>query len=698
MLDARGPHAPVIVHWGAELGPRSKQELAAIADAVIPPVPPSSIDFPLPVSALPVLAEGWTGRPGVSVVRDSQLCSLHLRRANLDAERDGVLTVTMHDERAAVTVGIRYQLCRSGLLLIDQEIRNAGATDLGVERSMVTLPVPPAAQEILDFGGRWAAERRPQRHRLQHGAWVRQSRHGRTGHDTPFVMVAGMTGFSFRHGEVWAVHVGWSGDHELSAESSPLGPTVLAAGERLDSGEVGLGAGGVYRAPRVFAAHGEGLDAVSGQFHDWVRDVQALRRPARERTPRVVLNTWEAVYFDQDESRLIELAERAAEVGVERFVLDDGWMRGRIDDRRALGDWSVDPQRWPRGLHPLTSTVTRLGMDFGLWVEPEMISLDSDAARAHPEWVLRDSTGHLPPSWRHQYMLDLSNPAAFDTVRDQLSALVGEYPISFLKWDQNRDLLLPHSHRQTLATYRLMDELLTRHPHLEIESCSSGGARVDLGVLERVIRVWPSDSLDPLQRQATQRWTSLLVPPELIGSHVGAATAHTTGRVSSLALRVATASFAAAGIEADLTRIEPAERRALRDWINWYKEVRGLVASGTVVRSDSTEDGLHVHGIVAADRSEAYFQLVADDAVPSATPPPLRLPGLSPTSTYRIAAVHLAPLDWPVQDSFARLHGPDLALPGSAISSIGFATPPIAPGEVLLLSILRVPPVTPPPP
>lgn len=692
MLDARGRDAPVVVHWGADLGPLSVDELVAISDATVPAVPPSSVDAPLRASILPVLAEGWTGIPAVATVRDSQTCNLHFRQVGIDANENGVLVVDVADEQTGVAVRVRYELCASGLLLVDQEIRNNSDAALCVARSMVTLPVPAAAQEVLDFGGRWAAERRPQRHRLEQGALVRQTRHGRTGHDSPFVMVAGTPGFGFRRGEVWAVHVGWSGDHELSAQSAQPVQTVLSAGERLDLGEVTLAPGAVYRSPRVFGAHAaEGLDAVSGQFHSWVR--QGWADPAMpDREPRVVLNTWEAVYFQHDEARLLELAELAADVGVERFVLDDGWMSGRIDDQRSLGDWSVDSRRWPRGLHPLVERVIGLGMDFGLWVEPEMVSLDSDLARAHPDWMLRDSSGRLPPAWRHQYTVDLANPAAFANVRDQLLALLGEYPISFLKWDQNRDLLLGRSHRQTGATYRLMDELLARHPGLEIESCSSGGARVDLGVLQRVRRVWASDTLDPLQRQAVQRWTTLLVPPELMGSHVGGPVAHTTGRGSSLSLRTATASFAAAGIEWDLTGTTPVERDALRSWIRWYKEMRGLITSGTIVRSDPADDGLWVHGIVAADGSEAYFQIVAENALRSATPAPLRLPGLAALSPYRISTVEIPGLNSPVQQAFSDLHGDELRLPGSAVTSTGFTLPPMSPGDVLLLRAVRAQP------
>jgi alpha-galactosidase len=219
---------------------------------------------------------------------------------------------------------------------------------------------------------------------------------------------------------------------------------------------------------------------------------------------------WEAVYFDHDLDRLTELARRAAAVGAERYVLDDGWFGSRREETRGLGDWTVSPEVWPDGLAPLADRVHDLGMQFGLWFEPEMVNPDSDLYRAHPEWVL--GAARLPPSWRHQQVLNLAHPDAYAYILERLDALLTEYDIAYLKWDHNRDVVDAPVHAQTLAVYRLLDELRARHPGVEIESCSSGGARVDLGILARIDRVWGSDSNDALERQHIQRWTALLLP------------------------------------------------------------------------------------------------------------------------------------------------------------------------------------------
>ena len=323
------------------------------------------------------------------------------------------------------------------------------------------------ATELFDLAGRWGRERSPQRLPFVVGVHSRENRRGRTGPDAPLILAAGTAGFDTRRGEVWAVHVAWSGNHVTYAERLSTGFAVLGGGELLLPGEITLAAGESYTGPWVYAAHGIGLDGLAARFHTHLR-----ARPHHPRRPRpVVMNTWEAVYFDHDLGRLTELAGVGAEVGVERYVLDDGWFRHRRDDTAGLGDWYVDEDVWPHGLHPLVDAVRGLGMEFGLWVEPEMVNLDSDLARTHPDWVL-GTGGRTPLPSRNQQVLDLGHPDAYAYILERLDALLTEYPIAYLKWDHNRDLLdagrgpdgRPGVHAQTVAFYRLLDELRARHP------------------------------------------------------------------------------------------------------------------------------------------------------------------------------------------------------------------------------------------
>ena len=682
VLDARGTGVPVIVHWGADLGALSTAALESLADSQVPAVGPSSIDSPLRQSILPVMADGWSGRPGIAGhFEGSTTRPPAFTTSSVDLLETG-LRITL--DAASLTVVVDIELTTDGVLRQRLAVTNTGDSVYALASLDATLPIPGRARELLDFTGRWPRERQPQRRDLANGTWTRDARHGRPGHDNAFLMVAGTPGFGFRSGEVWGSHLAWSGDQRLWAESASTGHALLGGGELLDPGEVRLAPGDSFASPWLVSAYSDaGLDGLARGFHRFIRS----RRPLSTR--KVMLNTWEAVYFDQGAERLIELADAAASVGVERFVLDDGWMTGRTDDRRALGDWIVDPVKWPQGLHPLVDHVTALGMDFGLWVEPEMVSLDSAVAREHPEWVLGAyDDGALPLPWRWQQVLDLANPEAFAHVYAQLAALLREYPIGYLKWDQNRDLLGGSAHRHTTATYALMDALRAEFPGLEIESCSSGGGRVDLGVIERTDRVWPSDTNDSLERQAIYRWTAGLVPPEFLGAHLGAATAHTTGRTHELSFRLATALFGHAGIEWDVTTLDPAEHEAVAEWVAAYKRHRGLLHSGDVVRSDAGDSARWVHGVVAADASSALFAVVAMTATRDAVVGPATLPGLDPDREYRVAPVRLGA--WPrvVQDAMPPWwESGSVTMSGRMLAGVGIPMPLLAPEQALVLEV-----------
>ncbi|WP_045748231.1 alpha-galactosidase [Actinoplanes rectilineatus] len=676
VLDARGVAAS-IVHWGSDLGDLDGTALAALADAVVPAVPPSSLDVPLRFALLPGLAEGWSGRPALAGHRQGRPAG-GLRLVGADLQ--DFLTVRSATPEGDLEVLTELDLSSQGVLRVRHRLTNTGPGDFHLAGLDVRLPIPQDAAELLDFTGLWCHERQPQRTPLGHGMWSRESRHGRPGHDDAFLLMAGEPGFGFRHGRVWAVHLAWSGDKSVHAERSALGYGALGAGELLAPGEITLAEGGSYETPWLVAVFSDtGIDGLSDRLHPWIRSRNALRLPRP-----VVLNTWEAVYFNQDHAVLNELVDAAAAAGVERFVLDDGWFTGRRDDRRALGDWYVDAETWPDGLHPLVQRVRGAGMEFGLWVEPEMISPESALAAAHPEWILG---GPDAPTWRWQRVLDLGDPGAYAYIRDRLADLLTEYDIAFLKWDHNRDLLVPgSSHRQTTAVYRLLAELKTAFPHVEIESCASGGARIDLGILELVDRFWTSDTNDPLDRQAIQRWTSVLVPPEYLGGHLGDATAHVTGRTSALGFRLATALFGSAGIEWNLTVANDAEKQLIADWIGEYKRLRPLLHTGAVVRADPADPALRLHGVVAQDRSQAVYALVATGTPRSALPPPVRFPGLDPVRSYTVRpigapykAVQDAPPPW--------LTDGGITLPGRVLAEVGLTVPLLAPEQAALFTV-----------
>ncbi|MDQ0730872.1 alpha-galactosidase [Arthrobacter sp. B1I2] len=587
-----------VIHWGADLG-------TALPDPAIlaAPVPHSAIDARVPAGLLPQASSSWRGRPALRGSRSSEDAagldfSSRLRLSSVTAQGASA-TIVQADADTGISVSSSLTLHHGGLLELRHTVTNEGTTPFQVDELATVLPVAPDAVELLDLTGRWCRERHPQRRAIQQGTWVRTGRHGRTGHDSSLLFAAGTRGFGNRHGKVWATHLAWSGNHEQFADTIGDGRTMIGGSELLGAAEVILAPGGSYTTPALFAAYSDrGLDGITEAFYSWFRSrphhvlpTASTGLPAGKPRP-VVLNTWEAVYFDHNLDTLIELAESASDLGVERFVLDDGWFRGRRDDHAGLGDWYVDETLWPQGLTPLIDAVTSRGMEFGLWVEPEMVNLDSDIAREHPDWIVGPSAaahkdgGRLPLEWRNQHIIDLVNPEAWQYIYDRIDALLAENNISYLKWDQNRDLTehghagRPSVHAQTLAAYRLFDELRKAHPGVEIESCSSGGARVDLGILERTDRIWASDCNDALERQTIQRWTGAVVPPELVGSHVGPTTSHTTARTHDLSFRAITALFGHFGMEWDIRGVQGKEREELRRFVGLYKEHRDLIHSG----------------------------------------------------------------------------------------------------------------------
>jgi alpha-galactosidase len=473
------------------------------------------------------------------------------------------------------------------------------------------------------------------------------------------------------------VHLAWSGNAELVLEHRTDGRRAAHVAELLLPGEVVLVPGETYRSPTVHGVWGDGLVAASRGFHAEVR----RHLPARPRP--VTINTWEAVYFDHDRDVLRALAERAASVGVERFVLDDGWFGGRRDDTAGLGDWWVSPEAHPDGLAPLIDHVRSLGMEFGLWVEPEMVNPDSDLHRAHPDWVLGDPE----VLGRQQLVLDLSIEACWQHLHGALDRLLADHEITYLKWDMNRDLAGAGAHRQVHALYRLLDALRASHPEVEIESCASGGGRADLAILQRTCRIWASDCNDALERQVIQRGWSHLLPPEVVGAHIGPPRAHTTGRAQRLSFRAATAVFGHLGIEWNLLEASDRHLDALRWWIDLHLRLRDLLHGGTVVRLDPVDDAAFAHGVVAPDRSQALFSLVQLTQSRRTVPAPVRLAALDPERTYRVA--HVPPpgdvLGWGRQPAWLA-DGP-VEAPGRWLMEVGLQPPLQLPESAVLVHL-----------
>jgi alpha-galactosidase len=404
------------------------------------------------------------------------------------------------------------------------------------------------------------------------------------------------------------------------------------------------------------------------------------------------------VYFDHSFDTLKALADKAQDSGVERFVVDDGWFMHRRDDTAGLGDWQIDPAVWPEGsqsLDALAEYVHKLGMEFGLWFEPEMVNPDSDVARAHPDWIIKPTANRLPMTGRSQQVLDLSNPDAYEYVFSAMDGLVAQLGIDYIKWDHNRlvtEAVSPRSgrpcvHQQTEAVYQIFRDLKKHHAGLEIESCSSGGGRVDLGILEVADRIWASDCVDPVERADIQRYTSLLVPPEMIGEHVGASPAHSTHRATSQEMRMATAFFGHMGIEWNLLKEPQSAIDTLAGWVEAFKERRGIFATGQAVHGDSSDPGVRLDGVVSEDKSHGVYrftQLTTSKIYPSA---PVRLPGLDPDALYRVKPLSVSRDISEIsnaQSDSGWWNEQGVVLPGALLMSSGLRAPSLHPAQAVL--------------
>ncbi len=682
--------APAIRHWGARLPDGT--DVHSLVASMTRSVANGALDVESPLSVVPEHGTGFPGRPGLAGHRRRGVSWSPRFEYSSHSLIDGTLVSIAIDAQAELLLTTTISL--GDVLSVRVSVTNVSATERYlVDRLDVTLPLPAQAVELVQFTGRWTRELHPYRIPFERGAVLAENRSGRTSHEHIPLAFAGTRAFGEWSGEVWGAHLAWSGNHHVLAEVLPDGRRYLQLGELLHPGEMSLLPGTSYSSPEVVAVYSPaGLTEASWGFH------RSVRKDERISAPRpVLLNTWEAVYFDHDTERLKQLADAAAAIGVERFVLDDGWFGSRRDDTTGLGDWWVSTDVYPAGLTPLIDHVRGLGMDFGIWVEPEMVNPDSDLYRAHPDWVLA-TDGYPPVLGRHQLVLNLAHPDAYACILGALDSLLRDHQVAFVKWDMNRVHAqgsgthgAAGTHQQTHALYRLLDELRVRHPTVEIESCSSGGGRIDHEILRRTDRIWTSDCNDALERQTIQRGASMFIPPEVMGAHIGPNRSHTTGRSHTLDFRAATALFGHLGVEWNVLKLDESERAALAAVIELHKRFRPLLHSGDVVRFDSFDDASIAHGVYSADRAEALVCVARVATAMSLVPATLHLPGLTPDVRYRISRVSL-PNDeaesprsklqpvWSVEGHGIEMTGHELAV-------IGIQLPVMHPESALLIQL-----------
>ena len=550
-----------------------------------------SVENDAPAPVVPTSGAGWFG-PNAIALRDESGMPVHLAWSEARVEQDSDrLAIHLSDLVAGISCRLFAKTVDGGAILMSTSATNEGDTPVTVARlASAVMPLPHGLAHILSWRGRHNVEGVPCKEPFPEHRWVRETRGGIPGHGGPPGVYCLGASAGFDEGPVFAAQLAWSGDTRLAIERHDDGFWALSAEAVLQEGELVLAPGASHATPEfVIALSQDGRNAAMAQQHAAIRG--RLVWPGARMHPRPVhLNSWEACYFDHDEHRIRTLAQEAAELGAERFVLDDGWFVGRDNDRAGLGDWIADPRKYPAGLAPLARAVTELGMEFGLWVEPEMVNPDSDLYRAHRDWVLAEPDRERPTA-RNQLVLDMQRADVRDHLFDRLDALLREVPVAYLKWDHNRALAPPGGAAQVHGTYRLLERLREAHPDVEIESCAAGGGRVDAGIAAYVHRFWPSDNLDAVERVRIQRSFLAFMPPEVMGAHVGASPSHATGRDQAMDFRAAIACQGHLGVELDPAKLAPAERDTLRDWIAFWKEWRAVILGGRTMLGEAP-DGL----------------------------------------------------------------------------------------------------------
>nr|WP_315247314.1 alpha-galactosidase [uncultured Albidiferax sp.] len=642
VLECPPGEAPLWRYWGPRLsdGSTPGQPLRGTR-----PLPSFMLDFDQPLTVLPTFGVGWFGQSALLAHRAGLDFAQAITQCDVEWTTPGSAVVLhLTDAVAQLRFDVSLALdADTDVLTLQTTLTNLGHADIDVQwLAAGTLPLPGDAATVRSYAGQHNHEFLLQTDTLGRNQWRRENRRGRTSHDCFPGAVVTTPGSTEHTGLVFGAHLAWSGNHQQTIEWLHDGQYQWQMGEWLAPGEGRLAPGASLHTPEIIATCSTGgLNGLAANFHAALRKRMAW--PGGAMRPRPVhLNTWEAFYFDLVPGDVMALADAAAKVGVERFVLDDGWFHRRHHDRAALGDWWPDDTKFPSGLGPLVAHVNALGMEFGLWVEPEMVNPDSELHRTHPDWALQIAGRPLITA-RNQLVLDISRPEAADYLFAKLDTLLAAHPIRYLKWDHNRDLTTAALaggmgsagyRAQVQAVYALMARLRAAHPEVEIESCSGGGGRIDFGILRYTHRVWGSDCIDAMSRVQIQHGFGQFFPPEILGSHIGTAPAHTTGRSQSLAFRAAVALTGHLGVELDVRHLDESTLSALSAWIVCYKNWRNQLHHGRVWRGEAA-DGLvwQAHG----DADDLLLLVYRCQPTSHRYTPPLRLPMLDAAARYQVA-------------------------------------------------------------
>jgi alpha-galactosidase len=568
-----------------------------------------------------------------------------------DEEQCTTLEITMRDPIVGLDVVLVYTVfCSLDIITRSARIKNTAEKPVYLTKVLsACLDLHNHDYEMLTLHGNWGRERHIQTKKIGKGRQGVFSERGETGHqDQPFLAL--MTpGTTQTMGEVYAMNFVYSGNFEAQCEVTSQDYVRMVMGINPYHFSWKLAKEEVFTAPEVVMVYSsEGLGAMTRTLHDLYRK-HLIRGEYKNKKRPILINNWEATYFDFDTQKLLDIAKKASELGIEMLVMDDGWFGNRFDDNRSLGDWQVNEEKLKGGLKYLVDEVNKLGMKFGIWFEPEMVCPDSDLYRAHPDWAIQ-VPGRKPGLVRNQCVLDLTRREVLEHTYESVAKVLRSANIEYVKWDMNRPLMdlgslgLPEDrqgelyHRYMLAVYELQERLLAEFPYLLLENCSSGGARYDPGMLYYSPQIWCSDDTDALERLAIQEGTALIYPLSTMGAHVSDCPNHVLGRTTPFQTRGIVALAGTFGYELDVTRIPEEDRNAIPGQVAMYHKYNDLVREGDYYRiaSYSSNHYYDCYMVVSKDKREALVTYVQVLGRPNYPMPNIRLQGLNPDLNYRI--------------------------------------------------------------
>ncbi len=631
LLVGGDKNLPEVFYWGKRLP--ETDDLREIWDSTRLDYSGGVLDGVPPLSICPEVSKTFAGYPGMRI-RGTTGRRLQPNFRLADAKyTETSLILKFEDLKLGLAYSASFLAHKATNVF---ELSASLSADIEILVDWFAAPVLPAtqtAQKMIDFSGHWCREFEKQETDWSIGARLRNNQTGRTGHEHFPGLIVPALNCDDTQGSAYAWHYGWSGGHSMIAEELPDGRRHIQFGHAFDSYPNPILH--IETAPLFVSYSDQGLNGLSVNFQRHLRD--KVITWTKGSLPRPIhYNCWEAIYFEHESNNLSEIMELAADIGAERFVLDDGWFGTRDDDTQSLGDWEIDPRKYPEGLGPLIAKVNQFGMSFGIWFEPEMVNLNSKLYVKHPNWVLGTIDQILG---RNQLVLDMANPGVQEYLFEKISAILGDHNVTYIKWDHNR--VLPHvDAAQTYGTYELMSRLRDKFPNVEIESCASGGGRIDFGILKYSQRVWLSDTNDAHERLRIQHQASNFLPMAVTGSHVGPRECHTSGRIHNIKFRAWVAAQRLMGFEMDPRELTPEELSSLKKITQWWKDNR-------IWRHDADIHRLKVADIsitaeIQISRNQEKFVVFVGIAETSkwSCPIPIQLTGLKPDYIYDVTLLN----------------------------------------------------------